>query len=399
VEPFAQTKMSTKTGNKKSRKTKTSEPKMDIIEDEPVKETKTKAKSKKIVTEYILLHSCKTEEEIEAYKREYLGEGIRMERFDASRLVLEEPFKKQYVQKGKPPITVVKSCVYYRSKEDDELCIPLTCCPKNSGSFWETHPLTTGGDAKEEEKESLTGYSFLYNLTSQETMDDLRPHEAAHIEMLDNIYNTVAERIEEFYSNPKTKVLLPRPTTSSMTEAKSDASSMDLSKTEERNLWLKPLYSRPKIKEGKEKGNPDATKPFNMQSKVITFGRDEKLVVKTQVTDPEGEVLDISDIVGNFGKTKPYHKYDMIYYGGHGETGRGASIQVKLEQCKYSPMTRKSAPLVMRYKGGLPGAKNREEKKKVNYDEGEGSAESSLSVLNKTIKKKGIVINEDEEEN
>lgn len=229
-------------------------------------------------------------------------------------------------------VTTVKSKFLYENDEG-ELSIPYFEAPKQRTSFWEVFPMQES--KQDAQDKTLSGYQLSYPVCSNLTLEDPTEEEVYYKDMLNSIAQKVRESMVDFVElkDKDEEYVLPKQTLISYNGSKNDE-------------WLKPMYSYPKKDADKKGGKKiiDKDRPQRTYIKLLTTGKGDTLKVLTKIFGPGDEALHPSSLVTKQCEIEPVFKLDSVFYGAHGETGCGASIQIKLDQCNYYPVESSSTP-------------------------------------------------------
>jgi len=100
---------------------------------------------------------------------------------------------------------------------------------------------------------------------------------------------------------------------------------------------LKEMYQQEK--DILDKKNPGKMRRIGPSMTVKMIWEKKSKVFKTMVMGPGGIRVNPSKYIDQPGFMEPIFWIDNIYFGGHGTTPVGASLQIRLWACNYTPMT------------------------------------------------------------
>jgi hypothetical protein len=279
---------------------------------------------------------------------------IPLGEFDRSNLIIQAPRKSG--SQG-----AIKSRYLYRSKDEagnEILCTPCVCLEGQSCYINTVHPYdpdknkdknkaVAGAQAQDAPKKDLVGYQITYPITSWETRDAPTAEELESKKVFDGVVLTMKEQIPRFanITYPGTDELVFNSTTLRMNLRNLD------------DTKIKPVYSYPILKDtagvkvtekviasdGAQGTRPklDTTKSQSGYFKMITFGKNEELEIKSSLYDPEYDpsqdtngtkgLLNIATLAGKRGFIdQPTFKLVDVYYSQSGtETDNVVFPQIK----------------------------------------------------------------------
>jgi hypothetical protein len=90
---------------------------------------------------------------------------------------------------------------------------------------------------------------------------------------------------------------------------------------------------------------PDPSKPKRIYVKLLSSKRPhEDIVIHTKFYGPGDRNIDPKSFINVQGYLEPVFNLQSIYWGAHGSTPYGASIQIKLSEANFTPMSRNGPP-------------------------------------------------------
>jgi hypothetical protein len=90
---------------------------------------------------------------------------------------------------------------------------------------------------------------------------------------------------------------------------------------------------------------PDSSKPKRIYAKLLSSKRPhEDIIIHTKFYGPGDRNIDPKKFINVQGYLEPVFNLQSIYWGAHGSTPYGASIQVKLSEANFTPMSRNGPP-------------------------------------------------------
>lgn len=90
---------------------------------------------------------------------------------------------------------------------------------------------------------------------------------------------------------------------------------------------------------------PDPSKPKRIYAKLLSSKRPhEDIIIHTKFYGPGDKNIDPEKFINIQGYLEPVFNLQSIYWGAHGSTPYGASIQVKLSEANFTPMSRNGPP-------------------------------------------------------
>ncbi len=90
---------------------------------------------------------------------------------------------------------------------------------------------------------------------------------------------------------------------------------------------------------------PDPTKPKRIYAKLLSSKRPhEDIVIHTKFYGPGDKNIAPEKFINVQGYLEPVFNLQSIYWGAHGSTPYGASIQIKLSEANFTPMSRNGPP-------------------------------------------------------
>ncbi len=90
---------------------------------------------------------------------------------------------------------------------------------------------------------------------------------------------------------------------------------------------------------------PDANKPKRVYAKLMSSKRQfEGLVIHSKFYGPGNKDVDPREFINVQGYLEPVFHAQSVYWGAHGSTPFGASIQLKLTEANFTPMNRNGPP-------------------------------------------------------
>jgi len=90
---------------------------------------------------------------------------------------------------------------------------------------------------------------------------------------------------------------------------------------------------------------PDSSKPKRIYAKLLSSKRPhEDITIHTKFYGPGDRNIDPKKFINVQGYLEPVFNLQSIYWGAHGSTPYGASIQVKLSEANFTPMSRNGPP-------------------------------------------------------
>lgn len=254
---------------------------------------------------------------------------------DKSKIVIHDPITNVFTKnKGGSEIEWCTSKAMYLNDDGVE-CEPYFelseqfCFGMNG-----VYPMSTADEDKR--IENMTGMQICYPLTSMTTIDNPVEKEKQTKEVFDTIYecswDNMVEQCNPDIESEERKV--PPPSYNSYIAATSG-------KTLRKNEAFKPPYSFPlvKSKENSKKKVEDRSKPQRAYIKLMTKGEGRKMKFHTHLYGPGDKKESPFKYIDKKGKVTPVMKWEGIYWGAHGVKPYGASIQLRISEMNYTPLT------------------------------------------------------------
>lgn len=90
---------------------------------------------------------------------------------------------------------------------------------------------------------------------------------------------------------------------------------------------------------------PDPNKPKRIYAKLLSSKRQgEDIMIHTKFYGPGDKNVDPKTYINVQGYLEPVFQLQSVYWGAHGSTPFGASIQIKLSEANFTPMSRNGPP-------------------------------------------------------
>ena len=90
---------------------------------------------------------------------------------------------------------------------------------------------------------------------------------------------------------------------------------------------------------------PDPSKPKRIYAKLLSSKRPhEDIIIHTKFYGPGNKNVDQKKFINFQGFLEPVFNLQSVYWGAHGSTPYGASIQIKLSEANFTPMSRNGPP-------------------------------------------------------
>lgn len=267
---------------------------------------------------------------------------VSLGEFDPSRLVLEDPVERKSKN---------REFSWFTSKggylnDDGEVCRLYLELPEQF--FFGINGIYPNG-TKDTEKsiEIIEGLQICYLLTSMETIENPTKDEQYAMDTLKALWQLTVKRIGEFVEDED--IELPGVTESAYhaSKAKDDPS-----------VVVKPCFDYPmkKVegKKGKEKLEPDTSKPQRSYLKLETFGKGRKMKCNSLVYGPGDKAISPLRFLDRRGRVKPVIHWSGVYYGAHGKRSWGASVTLRVSEMNFVPQKRGGPPRRMLAKNTAP---------------------------------------------
>lgn len=269
-------------------------------------------------------------------KEEFIFVPLSQPDFNWDKVIVAEPVKNSFKGKDGKMIEWTTSKITYHNGAG----IYMELAPQKVWGIQGTYPM----NGAEKNALSIDGYQICYPMTSETTVDNPTTDEKVVKSRFDGATKIATVACKKFCS------IKPCPLPKSATVSYNSESNEARENGTEFN-WnnvIKPLYEIAKVKkEGSLKAVEDPTKPRISYIKFCTAGSGEKLVCHTKLKGNKGVpflptkyLYDKENNPNTQGIAHPVVKLEEIYWGAHGDTGRGGSIKFLMHELNYKPVSR-----------------------------------------------------------
>lgn len=218
--------------------------------------------------------------------------------------------------------------------EDDRPVAMYFVAPKQF-SFGVAPEFPFGLPKSEQTDERIKGYKICYNLTDIRTVHNPTADEQYMLDLFDGIHQKVVEKahLEETLSKiGPAQAIVIRSSKQNRTP----------------HGGVKPLLSDGTMPSPTHPNQrvPDPSKPKRLYAKLMSSKRpnDPEVTVHTKFYDPSNAEVPPKSLINVQGYIEPVFHLQSVYWGAHGSTPFGASIQLKLSEANFTPMNRHGPP-------------------------------------------------------
>jgi hypothetical protein len=190
--------------------------------------------------------------------------------------------------------------------------------------------------------DKLEGYQTCILLTSQETVKTPTEIEQKMMQVLDILREKAIEHCTAEYENARAlkqegngdEVVIPDISFNAMNTEHSIHQKIDNA--------MKPIYSYPQTevegKNGKKKKTDDLSKPPRLYCKLLSTGKGREVKIQTKIYGPGDRLTPAKKFLGQRVECEAVLKPEKIYWGSHGSSPYGMSVQLRLFEANMTPI-------------------------------------------------------------
>ncbi len=255
---------------------------------------------------------------------------VRIGEFDRSKVVICPPKNQEFTSKTGEKNTTTRSKVLYKDFDDTEKELYLELPETFSFGVNLNHVFQ-----KEKIPENVTGVQTCYMLTGKDNVDDPTEPQKYTEKVFREIEELTWEAMKTEAKRPKGERRIPQASINSANSAMVD---------NDYTLALKPIFQHPNKPETKI---PNTAKPKQAYFKLKTYGKGTSMKCATVIHGPGNMSIDYNQLIGTndkrvMGIMKPVIKWEGLYWGAHGQTGRGVSPTLTVSEMTFTKQQARS---------------------------------------------------------